>query len=127
RPLKERKVANIDRDNFNEVLAKAAPRLTMKVDNRLTDEATKLAVELRFKSMDDFDPARVAEQVGPLKELLEMRQRLTQLMTKMGGNNKPDQPLAEILSNTEKARELAQQMGMGAGEPAEGPKPEETT
>ena len=58
RPLKERKAVNIDRDNFNDVLAKATPRVAMKVQNRLTDEDTKLAVELNFKTMDDFDPAR---------------------------------------------------------------------
>src|SRR5262249_12219678 len=88
RPLKERKFTNIDRDNFNEILSKSAPRLAMKVQNRLTDEDTKLAVELNFKHMDDFEPARVAEQVGPLKELLDMRQRLTQLLSKMEGNDK---------------------------------------
>ena len=66
RPLKERKFVPIDRDNFNDVLERAAPRLAMKVQNRLTDEDTKLAVELNFKSMDDFEPARVAEQVAPM-------------------------------------------------------------
>src|SRR5213076_2380512 len=71
--LKDRKFISIDRDNINDVLAKAAPRLAMKVQNRLTDEDTKLAVELNFKHMDDFEPARVAQQVGPLKELLDIR------------------------------------------------------
>src|SRR6516162_5595359 len=62
RPLKDRKFVPIDRDNFNDVLAKSAPRLALKVQNRLTDEDSKLAVELNFKSIDDFEPARVAEQ-----------------------------------------------------------------
>src|SRR5438874_13697111 len=56
KPLKERKVVTVDRDNFDNVLAKATPRLAMKVQNRLTDENTKLAVELNFKSMADFEP-----------------------------------------------------------------------
>jgi type VI secretion system protein ImpB len=114
RPLKERKFVNIDRDNFNDVLAKSAPRLTMKVQNRLTGEDTKLAVELNFKSIDDFEPAKVAEQVAPLKELLDMRHRLTQLLTKMEGNDKLDQLLADVLSNTEKAVQLAKEMGIEA-------------
>src|SRR5262252_41191 len=59
KPIKERKFVTIDRDNFNDVLAKAAPRLALKVQNRLTDEDSKVAVELNFKSMDDFEPARV--------------------------------------------------------------------
>ena len=113
RPLKERKVANIDRDNFNDVLAKAAPRVAMKVDNKLTDEGdTKLAVELNFKNIDDFEPAKVAAQVGPLKELMDMRQRLTQLLSKMEGNDKLEQLLNDVMSNTEKALALAKEMGI---------------
>ena len=114
RPLKERKAVNIDRDNFNDVLAKSTPRVAMKVQNRLTDEDTKLAVELNFKSMDDFEPGRIAEQVPALKKLLEMRLELTQLLSKMEGNDKLDQLLADVLSNTEKAKELAAQMGIDA-------------
>src|SRR5437588_446693 len=63
RPLKERKFVNIDRDNFNDVLARSAPRLALKVDNKLTGAGdSKLAVELNFKTIEDFDPARVPEQ-----------------------------------------------------------------
>ena len=116
RPLKERKAANIDRDNFNDVLAKSTPRVAMKVQNRLTSEDTKLAVELNFKSIDDFDPARVAEQIPALKKLLEMRLELTQLLSKMEGNDKLDQLLADVLSNTDKAKELAAQMGIGGSD-----------
>src|SRR5437588_3471817 len=113
--LKNRKFVPIDRDNFNEVLKKQAPRLAMKVQNRLTDEDTKLAVELNFKSLDDFEPARVAEQVGPLRELLEMRSRLTQLMSKMEGNDKLERLLGDVLGNTEKAMDLAKQLGIETG------------
>src|SRR5947209_2715471 len=80
RPLKERKFTTVDRDNFNDVLKRSAPRVALKVDNKLTDADTKLAVELNFKHMDDFDPGKIATQVPALKELLDMRQRLTQLM-----------------------------------------------
>ena len=125
RPMKERKFTPIDRDNFNEVLQKATPRLAMKVQNRLTDEDTKLAVELNFKHIDDFEPAKVAEQVAPLKELLEMRLRLTQLLSKMEGNDKLDQLLGDVLSNTEKALALAKQMGIEASN-SDTSKPEKT-
>jgi type VI secretion system protein ImpB len=123
RPLKDRKVVTIDRDNFNDVLARATPRVAMKVDNKLTDDNTKLAVELNFKHMDDFEPARVAEQVGPLRELLEMRQKLTQLLSKMEGNDKLEALLNEVLANTDKAKALAKELGI---EGAEAPKPEGT-
>jgi len=113
KPIKERKVVQIDRDNFNDVLAKATPRVAMKVDNKLTGDAdSKLAVELNFKHLDDFEPSRVAEQIPALKELLEMRGRLNQLLTKMEGNDKLESLLAEVLSNTEKAMALAKEMGI---------------
>ena len=110
--LKDRKFIAIDRDNINDVMAKQAPRLAMKVQNRLTDDNTKLAVELNFKSMDDFEPAKVAEQVPAMKELLDMRHRLTQLMSKMEGNDKLEQLLGDVLGNTEKAMALAKEMGI---------------
>ena len=126
RPLKERKAVNIDRDNFNDVLARATPRVAMRVQNRLTDENTKLAVELKFKHIDDFEPANIAEQVGPLKDLVEMRLKLTQLLSKMEGNDKLDQLLADVLSSTEKAQDLAKQMGIETpGSGTEAPATEE--
>jgi type VI secretion system protein ImpB len=114
RQLKDRKVVAIDRDNFHDVLAKATPRVAMKVDNKLTGEDTKLAVELNFKHLDDFEPARVAEQVPALRELLEMRQKLTQLLSKMEGNDKLESMLGDILNNTEKAMALAKELGVEA-------------
>jgi type VI secretion system protein ImpB len=112
--MKDRKFAVIDRDNFNEVMEKSAPRLALKVANKLTGEDNKLAVELSFNNYDDFEPARVAEQVAPLKELLAMRQRLTQLLSKMEGNDKLESLLADVLGNTEKAMSLAKEMGVEA-------------
>jgi type VI secretion system protein ImpB len=124
KPLKDRKFVPIDRDNFNDVMKRATPRLAMKVDNKLTGEDdSKLAVELQFNHIDDFEPARVAEQVPALKELLDMRQRLTQLMSKMEGNDKLEGLLAQIMNNPEKSAELAKQVGLEGGD---APKPEET-
>jgi type VI secretion system protein ImpB len=111
RPLKERKAVYIDRDNFNDVLNRAGARLAMRVPNKLTGDGTsKLAVELNFKNMDDFEPARVAEQIGPLKQLLEMRQELTQLLNRMEGNDKLGELLEGILANQGKAQALGQYM-----------------
>ena len=88
----------------------------------MTGEENKLAVELNFKHIDDFEPTKVAEQIGPLKELLDMRQRLAQLLTKMEGNDKLEQLLGDVLSNTEKAMALAKHMGIES----ETPKAEES-
>jgi type VI secretion system protein ImpB len=112
KPLKDRKVVTIDRDNFNDVLAKATPRVAMKVDNKLTDANTKLAVELNFKKLEDFEPGKVVEQVPALRELMEMRGKLVQLLSKMEGNDKLEELLGNVLSNTEKAMSLAKELGI---------------
>ncbi len=121
--LKDRSFVPIDRDNFDAVLAKATPRLAVKVQDRLTDKDQKLAVELNFRCLDDFEPARVAEQVGPLRELLEMRAALTNLLGKMEGNDKLEQMLSDVLSNNDKSAALAKEMGLDTGA-TEAPKPE---
>jgi len=127
RPLKERTAAEISRDNFDVVMSKATPRVAMKVQNRLTDEDTKLAVELKFNRFDDFEPANIAAQVGPLDELMQMRQKLTQLLSKMEGNDKLDQLLADVLNNTEKAKSLAKELGIAGGDTEPGtPEAEKT-
>src|SRR5262249_7672439 len=116
KPLKDRKVVTVDRDNFNDVLAKSGARVAVKVDNKLTGEGdSKLAVELNFKHIDDFEPARVAQQIGPLRDLLDMRNRLTQLMSKMEGNDKLEELLGQVLQNTDQAMQLAKEMGIEAG------------
>lgn len=120
-PLKDRKLVNIDRDNFNEILGKANPRVYVQVPNRLSENPDeKLGVELNFKSMEDFEPARVAEQVAPLKELMKMRHELTQLLTKMEGNDKLESLLSQVISSSDSAKAIAEQVGLGSPEkPAE--------
>jgi type VI secretion system protein ImpB len=123
KPLKERKATFIDRDNFNKVLAQSGARLALRVPNKLTDPNSKLAVELNFKHMDDFEPAKVAEQIGPLKELLDMRHELTQLLGRMEGNDKLEQLLADVLANTEKAKAVARAMDATSGSPPQREEP----
>lgn len=104
--VKDRKFVEIDRDNFNEVLASYAPRLAFQVDNKLTAEGGKLNVELKFNHMDDFDPVSVLKQVKPLAKLYDARQRLTDLLTKLDGNDELDGLLREVAENTDKLSEL---------------------
>src|SRR3977135_1348624 len=77
--VKDRKFAEIDRDNFDQVLAKSAPRLTFKVDNKLPHDDTRLGREIKFRSMDDFEPQNIAVQVEPLRKLMELRSKLSNL------------------------------------------------
>jgi type VI secretion system protein ImpB len=99
--VKERKFVDINPDNFDAVLAACTPRVTLRVPNKLTEEGGSMGVELKFNSIDDFAPDKVAEQVEPLKKLLEMREHLNQLLAKMPGNDKLEALLADVLSNTE--------------------------
>lgn len=111
--LKQRKFVEIDRDNFNGVLASLKPRLAFQVANRLEegeegdeDGGSKLNVELNFRHLDDFHPASVVEQIEPLRKLYEARQRLTDLLAKLDGNDDLDALLQEVAANTEKQEEI---------------------
>lgn len=83
KPLKDRKFVQIDRDNFNDVMRRMTPGLQMKVENTLAGDGSEMAVDLKFASMDDFDPANVVNQVEPLRKLLETRNKLRDLMSKV--------------------------------------------
>jgi len=114
--LKDRKFVEIDRDNFNKVLEGMKPRLAYRVDNKLTDDDTKLAVELRFKSMDDFHPERVAAQVEPLRKMVEARQKLYDLLNKLDGNDKLDELLQGVIASTESLQQVGKEAGVAQSE-----------
>jgi type VI secretion system protein ImpB len=107
--LKERKFVNIDRDNFDEVIKSLEPRAAFQVENTLAGDGTQFAVDLRFKSMEDFRPEAVVEQVEPLRKLLDARTKLADLRNKLAGNDKLEDLLSDVLSSTEKMAELGQQ------------------
>jgi type VI secretion system protein ImpB len=105
--LKDRKFVNVDLDNFDEVLSGMAPRATYRVKNKLSPTGGEFAVNLAFNKMDDFRPESVVEQVEPLRKLLEARTKLSDLRNKLAGNEKLEDVLAEVLSNTEKLKQLS--------------------
>ena len=110
--LKDRKFVEIDRDNFNSVLAGMKPRLAFKVDNKITNDDSKIAVELRFKSMDDFHPEQVVQQVAPLKKLVDARQKLSELLNKLDGNDRLDELLQQVVNDSESLQKLGKQAGV---------------
>jgi len=114
--LKKRKFVEIDRDNFNEVLAASKPRLTFQADNKLVDDGSKFNVELKFSHMDDFNPVNVLKQVEPLSKLFEARGRLTDLIGKLDGNDDLDKLLQNIVANTESLKEIKAQTAGGEAE-----------
>lgn len=111
--LKDRKFVEIDRDNFNEVLAAVTPEATCLVDNKLTDEGGKLKISLSFKSMDDFRPEQIVEQVEPLRALLRARERLNDLLAKLEGNDDLSGMLKRVVEDTKKLETLKQELEKG--------------
>lgn len=105
--LKDRKFVQIDKDNFNEVLKGMAPRLTLQVENKLKDDDSKMAVELNFEELEDFEPGRIVNQVDPLRQLLEIRGKLSDLRNKVIGNEKLEELLDEVVRDTEKLKQIA--------------------
>lgn len=116
--LKDRKFVEIDRDNFNNVLAGMKPRLAFKVDNKITNDDSKIAVELRFKSMDDFHPEQVVQQVEPLKKLADARLKLSELLNKLDGNDRLEELLQQVVNDTASLQKLGEQAGVGSGKDA---------
>ena len=112
RPLNERKFIQIDRDNFNEVMARMTPGLNLRVDNKLADDGSQFAVSLKFNSIEDFEPARVAQQVPALKALIETRDKLRDLMSKVDRSEQLESLLEQILTNENELKSLSGQLGL---------------
>ncbi|EKM99742.1 MULTISPECIES: type VI secretion system contractile sheath small subunit [Acidocella] len=112
RPMAERKFTQIDRDNFNDIMSRMSPGLNMKVENTLADDGSEMAVNLKFNSMDDFDPARVVDQVPALKSLLETRNKLRDLLSKADRSEELETLLEQVLQNDAELKGLSSQLGL---------------
>ncbi|MBR0650308.1 type VI secretion system contractile sheath small subunit [Roseomonas terrae] len=112
KPLAERKFVQIDRDNFNDVMARIQPGLNIKVDNTLAGDGSQMAVNLKFNSLDDFEPTRVAEQVPALKAMLETRAKLRDLMSKVDRSDELEGLLEQVLQDKDKLDKLSAELGL---------------
>jgi len=118
-PIAKRKFVSIDRDNINDDMKKIGPRLAFKVQNRLNEDDTKLNVELRFENMDDFQPAKVAQQITPLRKLLELRNSLANLRSSLIGNEKLEKLLQQMIQDQELLQQAGSEAGIKVGEEKE--------
>lgn len=116
RPLTDRKFTQIDRDNFNDVMANMAPGLKLKVDNKLADDGTQMGVDLKFSSLDDFEPARVAGHVPALAALLQTREKLRDLMSKVDRSQELETLLEQVLRSEEELKSLSGELGIKKAE-----------
>ena len=112
--LKDRRFVEITPDNFDSVLDSMKPHVAFSVENKLSEDpnAGQLKVDLNFKSMDDFEPDAVAKQVKPLKELLDLRTKLSDLRGNLQTNEKLDELLLDAVSNTDKLNKLKGELGL---------------
>ena len=114
--LKDRKFVEIDRDNFNRVMEGIRPRLSFRCNDTMNDQEGGLVVELNFASLDDFHPERVAKQVAPLRQLIEARGRLSDLLDRLDGNDRLEELLQELLTSGEALKAICHRPGTGQGE-----------
>jgi type VI secretion system protein ImpB len=113
--LKDRKFVEVNPDNFDSVLAAMKPHLSFSVENKISDDpdAGQVKVDLRFRSLQDFEPTQVAKQIKPLNELLELRTKLSDLRGSLQGNDKLDDLLQAALRNSEKLDKLKTEISGG--------------
>ena len=125
KPMKDRKFVQIDRDNFNDVMARMSPGLKIRVENTLKGDGSEIGVQLKFNSMDDFDPAKVVEQVEPLRKLMETRQKLTELLGKVDLADDFEQQIEDLLKDPAKIKKASGAFNPpAASAPAPAPEPE---
>ncbi len=121
KPLRDRKFVQIDRDNFNDIMARMTPGLNLKVKNTLKGDDSEMALQLKFNSMEDFEPGRIVNQVEPLKKLLETRDKLRDLLTKVDRSEGLEELLERVLQNNEELKKLQTDLGLASpGAPEEG-------
>lgn len=108
--LKERKFSQIDRDNFNDILGKVNPQLRMKVENTLEGDNSQVSVNLDFKSMEDFEPHKIVDQIAPLKKLMDTRNKLRDLLTKADRSEDLEALLESILSDNKALSSLSSEL-----------------
>jgi len=119
--LKDRKFSQIDRDNFNDLMGKVNPQANVKVENTLEGDGSEMSLDLDFKSMEDFEPHKIVDQVEPLKKLMETRNKLRDLLTKADRSEDLENILEEVLSNTDALANLSNELGVDeSGEDKDG-------
>jgi type VI secretion system protein ImpB len=115
-PLEDRKPVSIDKDNFDDVMRSQGLSLTFDVPNKLAakeaeGEEPKLTAKLEFKTMKDFDPAAIAQQVPELNQLLELRAALTALKGPLGNLPAFRKKIESIISDAEAREKLLREIG----------------
>lgn len=118
RKVEDRKPVGIDKNNFDEVLAKQELGLTLSVPNRLQDESgsDELAISLKVNSMKDFNPANLVEQIPELKKLMELREALVSLKGPLGNAPAFRKAIEGVLADAESRNRVLNELGLSSNE-----------
>lgn len=116
KPFGERKFIQIDRDNFDEVMARMTPGLNLLADNTLLEDGTQIAVSLKFSKMDDFEPAAIVAQVPALASLLDTRNKLRDLLAKADRSENLESILEKVLQDSQTLKRLAGELDTPKGD-----------
>jgi type VI secretion system protein ImpB len=109
--LRDRTFVEVNPDNFDAVLAGMKPHVAFSVADKLTnDPNSKINVNLHFQSMDDFEPDAVARQVPPLKKLLDLRTKLSDLRGNLQGNDLLEKALLQAVGDDQKLNKLKSEL-----------------
>jgi len=104
KPLRDREFAMIDRDNFDDIMKRMHPGLNLKVQNTLAGDGSELGVQLKFSSMADFEPGKVAQQVPAMKRLLDLREQLKALLNQADRSPELETLLEQIIQNSDQIK-----------------------
>jgi type VI secretion system protein ImpB len=116
-PIEERKPVNIDKNNFDEILKAQKVGMSLQVDNVVKPENKELTVDLRFNEMKDFEPEQVARQIPDLRELLELREALTELKGPLSQNAEFRKRLQKLLDDENERSSILDEIGLGPTHP----------
>src|SRR5262249_44394817 len=98
----------------DQVIAATRPQTDQATCNYFRQFVRKDVEDLIRKIDRELSSNSDAEQK---QELNEMRSWLKEQMGKMGGNDKLEQLIGEVLTDTEQANSLAKELGIGAAAP----------
>ena len=112
KPLADRDFTRVDAANFDSVMASVAPGLNIRVENTLAGDGSEIGVDLQFRKLEDFEPGAIVQQVPELRELLETRNQLRDLMANASKKPVLERRLEEILQETDKTKSLGKEVGV---------------
>jgi len=116
RLLEDRKSINIDKDNFKDVMRSQDLSLKMNVEDKLSEEGGQMAVDLKFDTLDDFNPEAVAKQVPEMNKLLQLRTALQALKGPLGNVPEFRKKLQGLLDDVAAREKLLQELGVSGEE-----------